>query len=69
MRGIGSGQTLMVYSIPEVNTLMDKELVNVPINVGDSANRRDLVRIVAWLVLNSMRTKRASKSRGISESP
>eukprot|EP00435_Cladocopium_sp_Y103_P008530 s3243_g2.t1 len=55
MRGINKGQRLVVYAIPEVSKLIEKSLMDVPIS---NDNRVGLVRVVAWLVINGLRSER-----------
>lgn len=66
MRGIGAGQTITVWVIPEVAELMAKELGKATSAEKDASLvntaqhdplRRTLVDIAAWLVINSMRTE------------
>ena len=62
MRGIGVGQRIRVFIIPEVRQLMQRELRDAVIPAG--ANPDQLVcqdhvleDIVAWLVVNSLRSE------------
>eukprot|EP00808_Paulinella_micropora_P015456 g71669.t1 len=63
MRGIGAGQTIMVYIIPEVTELIHRELKAAtmagrapPVRESDP-KRRKLVEVACWLVVNSMRSE------------
>ncbi|CAE7388739.1 unnamed protein product, partial [Symbiodinium necroappetens] len=56
MRGINRGQRVVVYAIPEVAKLIDTSLVGV--NLNAEPPRVPLVRVVAWLVLNGLRSER-----------
>eukprot|EP00439_Symbiodinium_sp_Y106_P050997 s1164_g6.t1 len=56
MRGINRGQRVVVYAIPEVAKLIDTSLVGV--NLNAETLRVPLVRVVAWLVLNGLRSER-----------
>ena len=61
MRGIGIGQTCTVLIIPEVRELVGRELrqaqvPNATLGVGDIMEHA-LVKIVAWLLINSMRSE------------
>jgi Ca2+-binding EF-hand superfamily protein len=47
MRGIGQGQTIELYVIPEVNKRIDSELFNKKNNL--------IIDVPSWLILNSMR--------------
>lgn len=53
MRGIGTGQKIRVYIIPEVKQLMQRELKDAVI-VGEDHVLED---IIAWLVINSLRSE------------
>jgi len=57
MRGIGAGQKIHVFIIPEVKELMARELKNavIPIAAGNADNVLECV--VAWLVINSLRSE------------
>ena len=59
MRGIGVGQTLQVFVIPEVKQLMQRELAAAAFTppVGAEAWDHTLEDVVAWLVVNSMRSE------------
>jgi len=56
MRGIGTGQKIRVYVIPEVRELTNRELKGVLIrqHLHDDSF---LERIVAWLIVNSLRSE------------
>lgn len=62
MRGIGMGQKVHVFVIPEVKQLMERELSGTIIPAGSSPDE-DVVKdhvledIVAWLILNSLRSE------------
>ena len=68
MRGIAKGQTIRLFVIPEIIDLMSRELGAAAGEKGiagrgavvssNSAERVQLVEIVAWLVVNSMRSER-----------
>ena len=68
MRGIGQGQCVTVFVIPEVQELMQRQLskagyeggrVHVPPEAAPSdATRAALQEVTAWLVINSMKTER-----------
>ena len=57
MRGIGAGQKIHVFIIPEVNELIHRELKNaiIPIQTGNTDNV--LENVVAWLIVNSLRSE------------
>lgn len=57
MRGIGLGQRIHVFVIPEVHELMQRELRQT--RAPDTAKNIDHVRedIVAWLIVNSLRSE------------
>lgn len=60
MRGIGIGQKIHVYIIPEVQETMNRELKDVVIPVpGREDIKADhvLEDIVAWLIINSLRSE------------
>lgn len=58
MRGIGAGQKIHLFIIPEVADLMRRELATCGQEVVVSNTEQDrekmLVSVVAWLVVNSM---------------
>ncbi len=56
MRGIGAGQRIHVYIIPEVRELMQRELKEAAIR-GGSESDHVLEDVVAWLVVNSLRSE------------
>ena len=68
MRGIAKGQTIRLFVIPEIVDLMGRELRAAagekamlgrgPVRSSDNTERVQLVEIVAWLVVNSMRSER-----------
>eukprot|EP01012_Entosiphon_sulcatum_P007139 TRINITY_DN13559_c0_g1_i1.p1 TRINITY_DN13559_c0_g1~~TRINITY_DN13559_c0_g1_i1.p1 ORF type:complete len:4669 (-),score=764.85 TRINITY_DN13559_c0_g1_i1:3029-17035(-) len=63
MRGINSGQTIHLLIIPEVYDLINRELVAlrpkvVLPSVHDRPVKDVLVDVVAWLLVNSMRSER-----------
>eukprot|EP00457_Paulinella_chromatophora_P000019 gb/GEZN01000019.1/.p1 GENE.gb/GEZN01000019.1/~~gb/GEZN01000019.1/.p1 ORF type:complete len:4425 (-),score=920.40 gb/GEZN01000019.1/:221-11590(-) len=69
MRGIGEGQSINIYIIPEVAELMQREIKAAQpsaaneqkefaaIFQGMDPARRTLTEVVAWLVINSMRSE------------
>lgn len=69
MRGIGVGQKVHVYVIPEVKELMQRELLQVertsslsasPLLSSSSSSSNDdhvLEDIVAWLIINSLKSE------------
>jgi hypothetical protein len=57
MRGIGAGQKIHVFIIPEVAELMNRELRDCVITTPPSAKDHVLEDIVAWLVINSLRSE------------
>eukprot|EP00457_Paulinella_chromatophora_P000002 gb/GEZN01000002.1/.p1 GENE.gb/GEZN01000002.1/~~gb/GEZN01000002.1/.p1 ORF type:complete len:6816 (+),score=1425.09 gb/GEZN01000002.1/:114-20561(+) len=62
MRGIGAGQTITVYIIPEVAELIDRELKAASRPDQEAVleldpARRTLTSVAAWLVVNSMRSE------------
>eukprot|EP01087_Luapelamoeba_hula_P004848 TRINITY_DN1482_c0_g1_i1.p1 TRINITY_DN1482_c0_g1~~TRINITY_DN1482_c0_g1_i1.p1 ORF type:complete len:4317 (-),score=602.49 TRINITY_DN1482_c0_g1_i1:51-13001(-) len=59
MRGIGRGQTIHLFVIPEIERLMARELKEACLpNKGLEPERKPLVDVAAWLVINSMRSER-----------
>jgi len=60
MRGIGKGQTVCVYIIPEVDELVRRELLAAHVPKGTYNNA--LVDVIAWLVINSMRAEQTQWS-------
>lgn len=58
MRGIGVGQRIHVYVIPEVRELIERELTQALIK-GPVSAPDDIVleKVVAWLVVNSLRSE------------
>lgn len=61
MRGIGQGQKIHLYIIPEVADLMRRELLacgeRSAIADDKSEKEKMLLQVVAWLVINSMQTE------------
>ena len=62
MRGIGQGQVVTVFVIPEVAELMQRQLIAAKmLTVGDSVRamptRKCLTMIAAWLIISSMQTE------------
>eukprot|EP01033_Poteriospumella_lacustris_P010457 gene10460-7435_t len=60
MRGIGNGQKIRIFVIPEVKELMQRELKDAIIPVpgrDEIANDHVLEDIVAWLIINSLRSE------------
>jgi thiol-disulfide isomerase/thioredoxin len=57
MRGIGAGQRIHVYIIPEVKELMGRELRKAVIPVAPGNKDNVLECVVAWLVINSLRSE------------
>eukprot|EP01040_Poterioochromonas_malhamensis_P020358 gene20358-24281_t len=60
MRGIGNGQKIRIFVIPEVKELMQRELKDAIIPVpgrDEIANDNVLEDIVAWLIINSLRSE------------
>lgn len=66
MRGIGKGQNIHLFIIPEVIQLMRRELYDAGITTSRQEQQagciyqdaETLVNVTAWLVINSMRTER-----------
>lgn len=72
MRGIGEGQTVSILVIPEVQELMQRQLMKagstpaqssprdglIAAPMGRSDQQRMLREVTAWLVINSMKTER-----------
>eukprot|EP01083_Nonionella_stella_P030773 84290_1 len=59
MRGIGKGQTIHLFIIPEVDQLIYRELKAANVKAYDAKDLRQfLVNVSAWLVVNSMRLER-----------
>ena len=70
MRGIGEGQTLSVYVIPEAQQLIQRQLTKAGYVDGQtdattvaSVERAALLDVTAWLVINSMKTERVQHVR------
>jgi hypothetical protein len=61
MRGIGQGQCVRVFIIPEVRQLIDRELATTRLQARHP-DEEQLVKIVAWLVVNSMRSEQTQWS-------
>lgn len=58
MRGIGVGQKIHVYIIPEVKELMNRELTHsVSFEAKKGSEDHVLEDIVAWLIINSLRSE------------
>jgi hypothetical protein len=55
MRGIGNGQRICVFIIPEVKELMARELKDCTFSTTSSGHT--LEDVVAWLVINSLRSE------------
>jgi len=68
MRGIGKGQTICAYIIPEVQELMKRELLAAHVvngtytRPGIPNSVSTLIDVVAWLVINSMRSEQVQWS-------
>jgi len=59
MRGIGRGQTIHLFVIPEIERLLHRELKEAEMVITDvSEERKALIEVAAWLVINSMRSER-----------
>jgi hypothetical protein len=59
MRGIGAGQTIDLFIIPEVQQLIVRELTAAKMPAtGSTGLRKALEDICAWLTINSMRSER-----------
>ena len=56
MRGIGKGQRIYLYIIPEVDELIRREVGKA--SAGSSQPLADIAAVMAWLVINSMRSER-----------
>lgn len=60
MRGIGKGQTMHLFAIPEVNSLISKSLKSPPAQTttAESPALQKILRdVVGWLVVNSMKSE------------
>ena len=57
MRGIGIGQKIHIYIIPEVKELMNRELKGIDTRVHASYDDHTLEDVVAWLIINSLRSE------------
>ena len=57
MRGIGVGQKIHVFIIPEVSQLMQRELKDAVIQSAAGSTDHVLEDVVAWLVINSLRSE------------
>jgi hypothetical protein len=57
MRGIGAGQKIHVFIIPEVAELMKRELRDAVIPCHPQTNEHVLEDVVAWLIINSLRSE------------
>lgn len=57
MRGIGAGQRIHVFIIPEVAELMKRELRDAVIPAHPQTNEHVLEDVVAWLIINSLRSE------------
>jgi hypothetical protein len=61
MRGIGKGQTMHLFAIPEVNSLISKVSKSSPPQTTSSDSGAGLQKIlrdvVGWLVVNSMKSE------------
>ena len=55
MRGIGNGQKIFVFIIPEVKELMERELKDAVITAEGSTHV--LEDVVAWLIINTLRSE------------
>ena len=58
MRGIGRGQTIQLFVIPEVGNMVTRDLKYITIPTDVSLKRKDLCEVVSWLLINSMRSER-----------
>ena len=56
MRGIGKGQRIFLYVIPEVDELIKREVSRASVN--NKQELSDIAAVMAWLVINSMRSER-----------
>ena len=50
MRGIGRGQTIHLYIVPEIKRLIKKSLPRLTGNIEDD--------VAAWLIINGMRSEK-----------
>jgi hypothetical protein len=57
MRGIGAGQKIHVFIIPEVAELMKRELHDAVIPPHPQTHEHVLEDVVAWLIINSLRSE------------
>jgi hypothetical protein len=57
MRGIGAGQKIHVFIIPEVAELMNRELKDAVIPNNPHTKEHVLEDVVAWLIINSLRSE------------
>lgn len=57
MRGIGMGQKIHVYIIPEVRELISRELQQANFTVSAHLRDHTLEDVVAWLIVNSLRSE------------
>ena len=64
MRGIGQGQRINVFIIPEVLELMQRQLrvADMEAQAVPTDVHKTLVEVVAWLVINSMRSEQTQWS-------
>ena len=60
MRGIGKGQTLNCFIIPEVATLMQKSLNQPKMLSSVKTLKETLISVVSWLIINSMNSREDS---------
>merc|ERR1712159_815110 len=58
MRGIGKGQTLNCFIIPEVATLMQKSLNQPKMLSSVKTLKETLISVVSWLIINSMNSEK-----------
>ena len=56
MRGIGKGQRIFLYVIPEVDELVKREVSRA--SLSNKQQLTDIAAVMAWLVINSMKSER-----------
>eukprot|EP00658_Telonema_sp_P-2_P055030 TRINITY_DN43764_c0_g1_i1.p1 TRINITY_DN43764_c0_g1~~TRINITY_DN43764_c0_g1_i1.p1 ORF type:complete len:352 (-),score=96.41 TRINITY_DN43764_c0_g1_i1:215-1270(-) len=57
MRQIAAGQKIHLFIIPEVQRLMERQIERCPAQLAEPDRDCTLEDVVAWLVINSMRTE------------
>ncbi len=57
MRGIGKGQTIDVFGIPEVDRLISSQLALATQGVGSAGDEQRLTDVTAWLHINGCRSE------------